>query len=589
MSLELEPGNAVGCAINSHRAGWNGTICKDAASWNCGQKQDFREDYCARGDDRCFHLSNFDEPDPHFTIEDRGGSWLFDTTPEALRDQVVLLWGKQSQDPAGIRQPFVHQLFGAYRVKSVEPVTMGWKRNWVVRPHLDAWTRFQALRLVVPSWTDLRGPYLKSVEHDSVVRIFDKGKNLIESNTIVWDDARERERFERFAANIRGYLKEGAERLKALRVHLPIAAPKPIGPAQTTTARGVVSAVPRPAVERIPPDATSIHSTFIATDAHAVLEGAARQRISARHGEDVVTSVIMALATKPLLIVQGTPGSGKSDLATQLLEDAAGERTLIVPVAATWRGREDLLGYVSPLDNLFQPTRFTQFLRTAALAFDKGDRRTRIVVFEEFNLSQPEHWLSDILVRGQYAPEKRVERSIELGGAGVRGWPEKEPASVFLAPTVRFVATVNTDHSVRQLSPRILDRASTITLTITAKDAARRVELELHDAELTAITELSHRVGRRGAGFSYRTALSLKACLERMAELGLDRARIIDLVLAQEVLSKIRLIAADPSDRKLCEDLQEWVDDHAKDFATCARKIAEWSDLLESGEDLMQA
>ena len=168
------------------------------------------------------------------------------------------------------------------------------------------------------------------------------------------------------------------------------------------------------------------------------------------HGAQILQSLDVASLTKPLIILRGGPGVGKSTLATRLINDPKGERSIVVPVSSTWRGREDLLGYVNPLDGLFQTTAFTEFLIKAEEAWDRQDDRTRLVILEEFNLSQPEFWLSDILVRIEYDTRDRARRTIELGpGCSLKG--QEKRTGVYLAPSVRFVATINTDHTTRKL------------------------------------------------------------------------------------------------------------------------------------------
>lgn len=132
---------------------------------------------------------------------------------------------------------------------------------------------------------------------------------------------------------------------------------------------------------------------------HAVPEPTGRQILEAQFGTHLVDALSVAFITKSLVILTGAPGAGKSWIASRLLDDNARDRTVIVPVASTWRGREDLLGYVNPINGSFEATEFTHFLCGAQDAWEAGDRRARLVIFEEFNLSQPEHWLSDLLVR----------------------------------------------------------------------------------------------------------------------------------------------------------------------------------------------
>ncbi|MEX1023955.1 MAG: hypothetical protein WD226_02660 [Planctomycetota bacterium] len=72
MRFLLQPGNLVICRVNTHRSLWDGTVCRDAEHWNCTAPAHFRADYCANGDDRCFHVHTFTEADPNMVIEENG-------------------------------------------------------------------------------------------------------------------------------------------------------------------------------------------------------------------------------------------------------------------------------------------------------------------------------------------------------------------------------------------------------------------------------------------------------------------------------------------------------------------------------------
>ena len=321
-----------------------------------------------------------------------------------------------------------------------------------------------------------------------------------------------------------------------------------------------------------------------------LVEPGRREEISRKYGPEILTALLVATVAKPILILRGPPGVGKSELALGLIDDKDDKRTersMVVTVSSTWRGKEDLLGHINPVNNLFEPTRFTDFLRKAAMAWDKGDTRPRLVVFEEFNISQPEFWLSEILARSQYPASAKQNRTIELGGQGVRGWPVNAKPQVYLSPAVRFVATINSDHTTRPLSPRALDRAAVVELGVTPRDAIARFGLELDHNLVEAIAELDFRTRRKGATFSFRTARSLLACFESREEMGLEQSTIVDLVLVQEMLSKVRLLASDPADRNLIDDLFEWANGPGRTLFECGRVVATWREQLDAGQDVM--
>lgn len=598
MRFDLQPGNAYGCNLNAHRSQWDGSICKAASSWACGAKQEFRDDYCEQGDPRCYHIHAFAGADASIVIDDNGGSWLFDSEPEAFDDQILLVWGGHAIEPRGVRDAKTAILFGAYRVQGIESRPRSSYTEWVVRPYPEDWARFANMRIPVPRWESLQGPYLKQVDRSAVERVFERVA-LIAKETTTTDPA-DRARIERFARELPRWLDQAAKRTEKLRARHPGTAPatlpgfatpmmnrpmKDLGSLVRTVDRPVVA--PASVVAK-PTQALSHGTAGVAFGVQDALDPAAQSRIAARHGEGVLAAVRIGWMTKPLLILRGSPGVGKSDLACSLIDDASGERMLTVAVDPTWRGREDLLGHVNPINNDFEPTPVTNFLRRAARAWDTGDRRTHVVVFEEFNLSQPEHWLSEVLVRSQYAPVARTDRTIRLGGTRVRGWGEKEEPQVFLSPALRMVGTINSDHTVRPLSPRVLDRAAVVVLAVQPHEALRRVGLTLEKQELDAVADLDFRLRQRGAVFSYRTAESLKACLARLVEMNLDRNRALDLVLVQEVLSKVRLLAADPADLRLCEDLVEWTESAGKGLLECQRVVEAWREALQNGQDVQQ-
>jgi hypothetical protein len=591
----ITTGNALGCTINSHRRGWDGSICKNAETWNCSAKQQFRTDYCQQGDPRCYHIHIFEEANPYCLIDDLGIGWLLEPYPEALNNQILLFWGKRFQEPRGISDINTRPkdyVFGAYRVRSVSPQKINeFKTLWKIEPYPDGWTRFQQPYILTVYYKSIiGGVYLKEVNRVAVENMFEKAAEQARSPHPNWHNAKDAERFENFHTHLYEWFetaREDALQIQQNMVH-------------TYTSRSTPSVLSRsPFVDLKNLDLKKTPTTAVTTSTkpttpkngftiYALLEKeSAKEKIKNAYNKDVLDSVMAVSLTKNILILTGNPGVGKSTLATELIDEP--ERKLIVPVGSTWRGREDLLGYVNPISNEFEPTDFTKFLCKAEIAWRKNDKRTYMVIFEEFNLSQPEYWFADILVRSQYPDDQEKMRQIELGGKSIRGI-SNNTSKVFISPALRFVATINNDHTTLSLSPRVLDRASIIELTLEPRTTLERAKLELDEKQIMSIEELDALLKYKNAMFSLRSAESLKRCIENLQQLEMNSSwDALDTVLLQQVLTKVRLMVGDPANDSLMQGLEEWSENYGKYLRKCASLINNWAEALKDGRDVIQA
>jgi hypothetical protein len=591
MALEMSPDSVLGCEANSHRHGWNGTICRAASTWSCSRKPnlDFRTDYCESGDPRCFHMHTFNASDPHFVIESNGAGWILEDDRNALDDQILLLWGQPFAEPRGIREiDHTAVVFGAYRIRSVEPRPRGVHTNWVVRPYADGWTRFAALRIPAPRYERLRGRYLQQVARSSFERVLQLVDEADASDPTRALSTEDKKRFDGFRAQASGWLDQAVKSVRRVSMSMPGSAVAPmVRPAFTSTPFRDIGKRIQPVAPAGPSTNDALRTGSAAgedTGTIGIVDSAQAARIESLYGPDTLTALRVASLTKPLIILRGNPGVGKSTLAGSLIDDPKRDRTLIVAVTSTWRGREDLLGYVNPISGEFEPTEFTRFLLRAEQAWNENRQQPHVVVFEEFNLSQPEYWLSDVLVRSQLADK---DRTIHLGGIGIRDWKPRVN-SVFLSPAIRFVATINADHTGRPISPRVLDRAAVVDIALEPRQALAALGVELDTDQLSALDEIDFLLRDKGATFSLRTAKSLKQCHEKRAMLALDTWGTLDLVLLQELFSKVRLLAVDPTDQQLVAKLVEWSDGAGEKLVQCSREIESWRDLLQANRDVQK-
>lgn len=183
-----------------------------------------------------------------------------------------------------------------------------------------------------------------------------------------------------------------------------------------------------------------------------------------------------------LTVFAGEPGSGKTSVCT-ILADSLGlsdfgrrtadigtpipfERFITVPVEYGWTSKHDFIGFRNPLTNRFEspdPARW-QLIRTldAEARSETGSVYPAMMLLDEANLSPLEYYWSDWM---RLCDEHPYPGSVTL-------W-DKGP--LFVPETLRFTATINSDGTTTPLSPRLIDRASVISLPEPTGDGLSRV------------------------------------------------------------------------------------------------------------------
>lgn len=249
----------------------------------------------------------------------------------------------------------------------------------------------------------------------------------------------------------------------------------------------------------------------------------------------------VALQTRPLVILPGISGTGKTRLS-RLYADAAYDIPpgrdnpyyLVVAVQPDWHSARDLLGYYNALTTSFQPTPFLRFLLQAAA----DPQQSYYVCLDELNLARPEYYLAPLL-----SAMETVEGTIDLGlpgeeapmaGGGTLRSPLRLPVNL------RLVGTVNVDESTFALSDKLLDRANVIELTDVDLPAFRASYSGPVDEQVwAALVTVQPLAAQAGHAFGYRTVGEILRFVEQAAH-TLTPAQALDLQLKQRVLPRLR-------------------------------------------------
>jgi hypothetical protein len=124
----------------------------------------------------------------------------------------------------------------------------------------------------------------------------------------------------------------------------------------------------------------------------------------------------VALQTKPLAILPGISGTGKTRL-TRLYADAVydippgqeNHHYLLVAVQPDWHNARDLLGYHNAITGRFHATPFLRFLERAAA----DPAMPYYVCLDELNLARPEYYLAPLL-----SALETEDHLVDLGAPG---------------------------------------------------------------------------------------------------------------------------------------------------------------------------
>lgn len=179
-----------------------------------------------------------------------------------------------------------------------------------------------------------------------------------------------------------------------------------------------------------------------------------------------IERLYVSLKSKPFVMLTGLAGSGKSTIA-RLFANAFGATSRKglfrrIAVRPDWVDQSEVLGFVNPSNNNFQPGWLAEIIR------DCGNRPTElfVILLDEMNLAPVEQYFAEYLSAAEEhrsgAPD--VQIALYRDGAEINNSSEW-PASLRFPENLLVIGTANVDETTRVLSDRVIDRANIIQLT----------------------------------------------------------------------------------------------------------------------------
>lgn len=184
-------------------------------------------------------------------------------------------------------------------------------------------------------------------------------------------------------------------------------------------------------------------------------------------------NILLTISQNFLTIFSGAPGCGKTSICNiigEVLglagineqacqydiwdEPTLADRYLSVSVERGWTSKRDFIGYYNPLNKTFEATdqrRYECFIQMDQEVRAGFNRLPYIILLDEANLSPMEYYFADFM---NVCDARGSQAFISLG--------DKQTYSI--SDSLRFVATINNDHTTEILSPRLLDRSWIVTL-----------------------------------------------------------------------------------------------------------------------------
>lgn len=182
--------------------------------------------------------------------------------------------------------------------------------------------------------------------------------------------------------------------------------------------------------------------------------------------DGLVSAFVSSLVTKPLVILTGLSGSGKTQIAMRFGEWLGPDRLCVVAVRPDWTGAEALFGYEDALKREVDGRR--AWAMTAPLEFMLNavadPQHPYLLVLDEMNLAHVERYFADVL-SGMESAQPCIP-NLRKGTDDCWRLQAGQKDRVPYPKNLWIVGTVNVDETTYMFSPKVLDRANTFEFRV---------------------------------------------------------------------------------------------------------------------------
>ncbi len=187
------------------------------------------------------------------------------------------------------------------------------------------------------------------------------------------------------------------------------------------------------------------------------------------YDKNTILNLYVCLAQGFLTVFSGAPGAGKTSICN-IIAHSLGlsipstyvdsninvdpNRYIDVSVERGWTSKRDFIGYFNPLTKKFDRNNSRLFDALNVLNIEATDKKTNrpfVILLDEANLSPMEYYWADFM---NACDDLNENSTIDLGEDYIFRIPDE----------LRFLATINNDHTTESLSPRLIDRAWVVRL-----------------------------------------------------------------------------------------------------------------------------